>query len=556
MANSYVEYTGNAVTNLFSVPFPYLDKAHVKASVNGVDAVFRWESPNTVTIIPTPANGATVFISRNTPKDTPLIDFQDGVILTETDLDISFLQNFYLCQELTDKYEQVINDAAVRVATGSGIITTPSANIADQIVADVVESGLYTELSTRIADLDALGEVVAQDAVYRTNTDGTIQTLTSRITTLEENGGTSVETQASIDALKAQYTVKIDVDGYVAGYGLAAYTNNDGTHTSSFVIRADTFTIVAPGVTPVVPFTAGVVGGVSTVGINGQLIVDGTIYGDSIAAGEIGATHITTNNLAAINADLGVITAGSITFDYGSSRKFEIDKTGSYPVWYGVGAKNDTNGIFYVKTDGTAKFKGAIDAGSGQFTVDSAGNVEAKSITIRDSGNNIILSSGGGLGTSIVGNTQLDRASANKLSVGELDIQGNAVSLSAAAVTAGQVTLPLYTWTTIQTLNTGVVSTTVDSKILASFGAELEASSNSPTGGAVINLRLLVNGSVVYGPLSAIYGEPTAFSLVSAATMFTLPAGQNYSIQLQVDKDYSDNGYARNRYINTLGIKK
>lgn len=45
--------------------------------------------------------------------------------------------------------------------------------------------------------------------------------------------------------LFAQYTVKIDNNGYVAGFGLASETIN-GTPTSSFMVRADSFSIVNP----------------------------------------------------------------------------------------------------------------------------------------------------------------------------------------------------------------------------------------------------------------------------------------------------------------------
>ncbi len=59
----------------------------------------------------------------------------------------------------------------------------------------------------------------------------------------------TVRSQAD-GSLFAQYTVKIDNNGYVAGFGLASQTVN-GVPTSSFMVRADSFSIVNPDVAKV-----------------------------------------------------------------------------------------------------------------------------------------------------------------------------------------------------------------------------------------------------------------------------------------------------------------
>lgn len=68
----------------------------------------------------------------------------------------------------------------------------------------------------------------------------------SSITTLQTTVGghtTSIETQqTSIDGLRGQYTVKIDNDGYVSGFGLASTATN-ATPFSEFQIVADKFSI-------------------------------------------------------------------------------------------------------------------------------------------------------------------------------------------------------------------------------------------------------------------------------------------------------------------------
>ena len=90
--------------------------------------------------------------------------------------------------------------------------------------------------------------------------------------------------------LYAQYTVKLDVNGKVTGFGLS----NDGA-TSIFEIVTDKFAITTTaGDVTKTPFIVGQVDGVSTVGIDGNLVVDGSIKAHSIDT----STLIVGNNIA------------------------------------------------------------------------------------------------------------------------------------------------------------------------------------------------------------------------------------------------------------------
>lgn len=185
---------------------------------------------------------------------------------------------------------------------------------------------------------------------------GDIKSLGERITTVESkaNGNTAaVQTHAkSINGLEAQYTVKVDVNGKVAGYGLAT-TPKNGTPESKFIVNADRFGIGATGKADIFPFTVDT--RQNRVGVNGELVVNGKaiierlnagdIHGDKItantlnanrlkagsvtaremAAGSITADKLNVNNLSAISADLGAVKAGSINLGNG---RFVVDNNG------------------------------------------------------------------------------------------------------------------------------------------------------------------------------------------------------------------------------------
>jgi len=100
--------------------------------------------------------------------------------------------------------------------------------------------------------------------------------------------------------------VKTDVNGHISGYGLY----NTGT-TSSFIVVADKFGIAAPGSPDKIPFTVDAQTGL--VGIDGNLVVTGSIHGDSaILDGTITANKLSVVDLSSITATLGTITAGTM----------------------------------------------------------------------------------------------------------------------------------------------------------------------------------------------------------------------------------------------------
>jgi hypothetical protein len=119
----------------------------------------------------------------------------------------------------------------------------------EQYVRSTADQSLALDISNLTAQYNGVAASVTSEQIARVNADGS---LAADITTLRSdlNNAIAVEASARSSAdgnLYAQYTVKIDQNGYVSGFGLASETVN-GTPSSQFVVRADRFSIVNPAV--------------------------------------------------------------------------------------------------------------------------------------------------------------------------------------------------------------------------------------------------------------------------------------------------------------------
>lgn len=109
MAYSYVRYTGNGTTASYTFPFQYISPDHVQVRVDGETAIFSFLNASTVTISPAPALDSIVEIKRVTPKDNVPVNFTDGSVLLERDLDLLALFDLYIAQESSDAVADTIS---------------------------------------------------------------------------------------------------------------------------------------------------------------------------------------------------------------------------------------------------------------------------------------------------------------------------------------------------------------------------------------------------------------------------------------------------------------
>jgi len=109
MANSYVTYNGDESTTTYAVTFPYLSQNHVSVLLDGVATTeYVWMTASTIQL--NTAYTGVISIVRTTPT-TPLVDFTDGSVLTEEQLDTATVQSLYVAEETQDAVDSSLGNA-------------------------------------------------------------------------------------------------------------------------------------------------------------------------------------------------------------------------------------------------------------------------------------------------------------------------------------------------------------------------------------------------------------------------------------------------------------
>jgi len=196
---SFTNHTGNGSAGPFNISFSYLSEAEVDVTVGGVlktittHYTFTSATQITFTSGNEPGSGVAIKFQRDTNISAKKVDFQDGSVLTEADLDTNADQVLFAQQEIIDKLGGIEENAtadqtnaeiraAVEAATDSNVFTDAdhsklnaieASATADQTAAEIrtlVESASDSNVFTD-ADHSKLNGIEASATADQTNAE-------------------------------------------------------------------------------------------------------------------------------------------------------------------------------------------------------------------------------------------------------------------------------------------------------------------------------------------------------------------------------------------------
>ena len=217
---------------------------------------------------------------------------------------------------------------------------------------------------TKISDYSDWTAAVSAEQTTRAAQDEAIANAVNGVSSTLNGSTTAIATQAtSINGIQGKYSVKIDANGYVSGFGLISTANN-ATPTSEFVIVADKFSIAPVATNPASsdgsPFyyltSPTTIDGVMVpsgaymknayiAALNANKIVAGNIAADRMSANAISAVNLSADNIAAARITANVIDAINLAAEYINANRIDTRglqiKDGSGNVILGSGSALD-----------------------------------------------------------------------------------------------------------------------------------------------------------------------------------------------------------------------
>ena len=142
MANTYVDYNNVSASDItagFIVTFPFLEEIHITVEVNGsllAREYFTISTTSGVTRVFPSSNvnaGDNVRVRRKSQPDLNLVDFENGSVLTESELDRAYQHNRFLNEEISE-----LNDSSLQRVQGSLDFSAQNQNLKD--LADPVDA--------------------------------------------------------------------------------------------------------------------------------------------------------------------------------------------------------------------------------------------------------------------------------------------------------------------------------------------------------------------------------------------------------------------------------
>jgi len=382
MANTFEDYTVSTSTTDFNITFEYLEDSHVVVEIDGVlQATSAYSiiagSPNLVRLNTPATTGMKVRVRRdsNADSDNPFVDFVNGSVLTESELDKAYRHNLFLNEEIGN-----LNERSLQKEVGGNNWDTKNlrlVNVADPVGAqdattknyvDTADALKVTKAGDTMSGVLAMGAnkitgvadpTLAQDAATKTYVDtadalkvtkagdtmsGPLAMGANKITgvadpTLVQDAATKtyVDTQI-VNTVSGSSTESVKTT--FAGDGSTAFTFGSGISLDgdtmyevaidgvlqepsvAYVINADantiTFTSTPPTGSNIVVVQRGyaipvTTGTVSTSQLENSAVDSNKLASNSVTTAKILDGNITTAKILDANITTAKIADGNIT---------------------------------------------------------------------------------------------------------------------------------------------------------------------------------------------------------------------------------------------------
>jgi hypothetical protein len=209
-------------------------------------------------------------------------------------------------------------EASARLALVAVVNANAAILTQEQNTRAAADSTMAAQINTMSAAFDDNTAAIQAEAIARADADTAEANARTTLQATVDGHTSSIQTEATTRAtqtgeLYAQYTVKLDVNGKVSGYGLAS--SGPTGPGSTFEIRADKFVLAAPtgSAAGYVPFTV-----LATSQVIGGVTFPAGVYAQRAFLVDLQVTNAKIGSLAVDDGKVANLSAAKLTIGDGT----------------------------------------------------------------------------------------------------------------------------------------------------------------------------------------------------------------------------------------------
>ncbi|CDL65196.1 hypothetical protein [Burkholderia phage Bp-AMP2] len=303
--NSMQEYPGKGTNGPFEFNFAggYIDPSHVKAyrydpvSARTYPQTLTFLGPNQVRTSDVIPVGQYVVLYRDTPKNQPLVDYSEGAVMDEANLDKSNDQSVFIAAEMLDRFDAI--NATSSEAIDRSVTALNTANSALSKSDTAIKTADAATATAGSAVITANGAVTTANAATQTanGAKATAEGIDAKAQSALDASANAVTTangaKATANAIDGKAQSALDASTNAVNTASAANTKADGAVATANAVgsKADSAVSTANGAKETADAASAAVG--SKVNRAGDTMTGALKNTTASGSGAAGAFHTT-----------------------------------------------------------------------------------------------------------------------------------------------------------------------------------------------------------------------------------------------------------------------
>ena len=208
----------------FVFDFDYISRDHIDVLRNGVSTPFSFLNAFTITLDTPASAGQIIRIQRMTPISEPVVDYANGSVLGEKDLDATAAQALFAAQEISDMHQNMMHKMPDDLPIMWDAEGLPIMDVGEPVEGSDAATKNYVEAAIigLITGGAAASDTVESETNFGLSADAGAEVLYSRADHTHGSPANPITAHEAASDPHTQYTTAAEVDSSISTHEASA----------------------------------------------------------------------------------------------------------------------------------------------------------------------------------------------------------------------------------------------------------------------------------------------------------------------------------------------